>query len=294
MVLADLHRSAARRRLGEPVALRPSKLAAWLASVVLLCPGSARATWSIVAVDPATREVGIAGASCIVSSHVIAGVAPGHGAIAAQALASFAGRDRGVSLLAGGASPQAVIEGIANADFDSLAGVDTSRLRQYGVVALGFEAQPAAFTGSWTFAWQGSAQASGVSVQGNTLVGSRVLEDALAAFEAPPPAGAAGLADRLLRALEAGAAAGGDARCLPEQAALSAFLIVAKPDDPPTAPSLEIVYPADKGEWNSPLGLIEGELAQRWRRWRGEPSELVPGDPERNPVRALRRLYDAR
>jgi uncharacterized Ntn-hydrolase superfamily protein len=268
--------------------------AAWLASALLLCPTAARATWSIVAVDPATREVGIAGASCIVSSHVIAGVAPGHGAIAAQAMASFAGRDRGVSLLASGASPHAVIAAIANAEFDSFAGVDTSRLRQYGVAALGFETQPAAFTGSWTFDWQGQAQAPGVSVQGNTLVGPQVVEHALAAFTAPPPAGAASLADRLLRALEAGAAVGGDARCLPEQAALSAFLIVAKPDDPPSAPSLQLIFPADKGEWNSPLRLIAGEFAQGWRRHRGEPSELVPGDPERNPVRALRRLYDAR
>jgi len=270
------------------------QVARWLAAVVILCPSDAHATWSIVAVDPTTREVGVAGASCIASAHVIAGIAPGRGVIAAQAIPSFALRDRGVALLAEGASPRAVIAALTSPELDSFAGVDTSRLRQYGVAALGFEAEPAAFTGSWTFDWQSQAQAPGVSVQGNLLASPELAERALAAFTAPPPAGAAALADRLLRALEAGAAAGGDARCLPEQAALSAFLIVAAPGDPPASPSLHLVFPDDTGEWNSPLRLLAGELAQRWRRWRGEPTERVPGDPERNPVRELRRRYEAR
>jgi len=203
-------------------------------------------------------------------------------------------RDYGQELLAGGASPRAVIAAVASAGFDSTAGVDTSRLRQYGVAALGFEDEPAAFTGSWTFAWQGHALAPGVSVQGNLLAGPAVVERALAAFTAPSPAGAARLADRLLRSLEAGAVAGGDSRCLPEQAALSAFLMVAAPDDAPASPSLQLVFPEDAGEWAGPLRMLGAEFAQRWRRYRGETTELVPGDPERNPVRALRRLYEAR
>jgi len=196
--------------------------------------------------------------------------------------------------LAGGASPREVIAALTSPALDTTAGVDTSRLRQYGVAALGFEDAPAAFTGSWTFAWQGQAFGPGVSVQGNTLVGPAVVERALAAFTAPPPASAARLADRLLRALEAGAEAGGDARCLPEQAALSAFLMVAAPGDAPEPPSLRLVFPDDSSEWPSELRIFGAELGQRWRRLRGETTELVPGDPERNPVRALRRLYDAR
>ena len=46
-----------------------------------------------------------------------------------------------------------------------------------------------------------------------------------------------------------------------------------------------------------PPGLLANarrELVQRWRRYRGEMAELAPGDTERNPVRALRRLYEAR
>ena len=268
--------------------------AGWLALVAILCPGAASATWSIVAVDPATREVGIAGASCIAHAQVIAGLAPGHGAISAQAMINLEARDLGRQMLADGASPRAVIAAVASAAFDSYAEIDTSRLRQYGVAALGFEDAPAAFTGSWTFAWQGQALGSGVSVQGNTLAGPAVVERALAAFTAPPPAGAARLADRLLRALEAGAEAGGDARCLPEQAALSAFLMVAAPGDAPGSPSLRLVFPEDTSEWPSALRIFGAELGQRWRRFRSETTELVPGDPERSPVRALRRLYQAR
>jgi len=265
----------------------------WLVLFLLLCPGDAAATWSIVAVDPETREVGVAGASCITRAHAIAGLAPGRGAIASQAMLNFEARDRGTRMLAGGASPRAVIAALANAGFDSTAGVDTSRLRQFGVAALGFETEPAAFTGSWTFAWQGHALAPGVSVQGNLLAGPAVVERALAAFTAPSPQGASRLADRLLRALEAGAEAGGDARCLPEQAALSAFLMVAAPSDAPASPSLRLVFPAVPGSWGGPLRMFGSELAQRWRRWRGETTELAPGEPERNPIRGLRRLYDA-
>jgi hypothetical protein len=36
---------------------------------------------------------------------------------------------------------------------------------------------------------------------------------------------------------------------------------------------------------------VTGELAQAWRRWRGTPTELAPGEPEHNAVRGLRRAY---
>jgi uncharacterized Ntn-hydrolase superfamily protein len=270
------------------------RLARWLAALALLCPGAANATWSIVAVDRETREVGVAGASCIGGVQVIAGLAPGRGAIAAQAMANFAGRDRGVELLAGGASPRDVIAAIASHRFDSIAGIDTSKLRQYGVAALGYEDAPAAYTGVWTFDWRGHDLAPSVSVQGNLLAGPAVVARAIAAFKAASPSGAARLADRLLRALEAGAEAGGDARCLPEQAALSSFLMVASPDDAPGSPSLSLIFPPPAHQPPSLLGMLGEELAQRWRRYRGEITELAPGEPERNPVRALRRLYDAR
>ena len=64
--------------------MRLIPMAAVLAA--LCAPGSASATWSIVAVDPETREVGIAVASCIGGVEVTAGIAPGKGVVTAQAM----------------------------------------------------------------------------------------------------------------------------------------------------------------------------------------------------------------
>jgi uncharacterized Ntn-hydrolase superfamily protein len=87
------------------------------------------------------------------------------------------------------------------------------------------------------------------------------------------------LADRLVAALLAGAEAGGDKRCVPELAALSAFVVVAAPDDPPEAPSLRLVVP-----WpGRPEG---GLLRQAWRLFRQKR-----GTARENPVRKLRDLY---
>ncbi len=74
-------------------------------SAVWLPAAPASATWSIVAVDPETREVGIAGASCIGGVEIIGGLVPGRGAVAAQASANLAGRDLAMDRLAAGSSP---------------------------------------------------------------------------------------------------------------------------------------------------------------------------------------------
>jgi uncharacterized Ntn-hydrolase superfamily protein len=100
-----------------------------------------------VAVDPETREVGIAGASCILGSEVIAALAPGRGAVVAQAFSSFAGRDHAIARIAGGESPEASVARISGRGFDSFLGIPLYKLRQYGAAALGFEGRPASFTG---------------------------------------------------------------------------------------------------------------------------------------------------
>ncbi len=247
-------------------------------------PTAAEATWSIVAVDPATGEVGIAGASCIDGAETIAGVVPGRGAIAAQAMSNVAARDRGEELLAAGASPQAVIDEITSDAFDPrgfLSLTSGARVRQYGVAALGFESAPASYTGTGTFAWAGSAQAAGVSVQGNLLAGPEVVANALARFEEVRADCGSLLHDQLLAALEAGAAAGGDRRCERDLAALSAFLVVASPDDPADSPSARFVV-TEPFEPDTSVFTFLKQL-------------MVPekGGPERNPVTKLRQRYDA-
>jgi uncharacterized Ntn-hydrolase superfamily protein len=97
--------------------------------------------------------LGIAGASRTDFVFGIAGVAPGKGVIAAQAMSNTAAKGLGVRMLEEGASPQQVIAAITRPDFDP-----NFDLQQYGVAALGFENRPAAYTGEGADGWKGSAQ----------------------------------------------------------------------------------------------------------------------------------------
>lgn len=227
----------------------------------LLLPATARATWSIVAVDPHTREVGVAVASCVEAPAgntllpQVAGLAPGVGALAAQALYDSMERNEALMRLAGGAAPRDLIDGV-------LAGDPLAAMRQYGVVTL--DLQVATYTGDATRAWSGDVRGTGVAVQGNLLHGPEVLDEALAAFEADPPAHPWTLADRLMAALEAGAAQGGDARCPAGQSALAAALRVARPTDPAHAPSIDLRIPSQPRGGADPVALLRTEF-DRWR-----------------------------
>jgi len=262
----------------KPRARRRVALALGLA--LLAAPAPARATWSIVAVDPDTHEVGAAGASCILGSEVIAVVVPDHGAAVTQAMTNSDARPRLREALTSGELPAQALGEVTTRWFDSFLGAPTVNLRQYGAVSLAAPDEPASFTGTWTASWNGSESARGVSVQGNSLVGPEVVAGALAAFEGEARGCRPRLADRLMAALLAGSAAGGDRRCAPELSALSAFLVVAQPDDPPDAPSLRLV----RNRPGQPPWSIWQELRNAMRP--------APGSPEENPVGLLRRAYE--
>ena len=170
----------------------------------------AEATWSVVASDAATGELGGAGTSCVGSLDlgILFAAAPGAGAIHAQALINTQGRDRGAELLANGATPEQVIMEITSASFDG-----SAALRQYGVVDLLGNA--AAYTGAQNGDWAGHR--TGVdgtftySAQGNILTGPEVVERTETGFLDPL---SCDLAERLMVGLESGAAPGeGDSRC---------------------------------------------------------------------------------
>lgn len=244
---------------------------------------TAGATWSIVAVDPATQEVGVAGASCITGAELLARLVPGRGAVAAQAIPNLRAQAALGAALARGESATSALGPVTRSGFDSLVGVPTIRLRQYGVVSLASVETPASFTGTWTVGWAGSRQAPGVSVQGNMLRGPEVVEQALAAFQAERPGCTRRLSDRLMDALAAGARAGGDRRCSPELSALSAFLEVARPEDPSDAPSLRLVR-------NAPGALVRSP----WSDFRRSLMIAVEkGTAAQNPVFLLRKDYEA-
>jgi len=236
------------------------------AVIALMLPTTAGATWSVVGVDTGTREVGVAGASCIGGVDRIAGLVPDVGALAAQALLDERNRDDGVALLQAGSTPDEVVAALTDPDRDI-----AFQTRQYGVVTL--DLQAATFTGTAAQAWAGAREGSGVTTEGNILTGTEVVDDALAAYEADGPGGPWTLADRLLAGLEAGAAQGGDSRCTALQSALSAFLKVARPGDG-DAPYIDLVVPEQAEGGDNPVTLLRA-LYDEWRLThpREEPGE---------------------
>lgn len=238
-------------------------------------PEPTTGTWSIVAIDPESGEAGAAGASCVpINAAVLAALVPGKGAAAIQAEFAIENRDHVSELLQAGVPAEAILDEMT----ETAADASLSR-RQYGLVTLlGGQIQATGFTGEDNFEWAGDKQdtSKAVSVQGNALEEEAVLLDALDAFIAGD-AGPLPLADRLVRALEAGSAAGGDRRCNQNgdrQTALTAFVAVLQAGQAPFALPLSssTAYSGPEEPWLY-IAIIE-----------------EPGGP--NPLLELRREYD--
>lgn len=157
-------------------------------------------TYSIVASDGESWGVAVASKFLAVGSAVPAAVA-GIGAIATQADANVAYKPLGLALLDAGLTA-------AEALGELLAGDEGRDQRQVGIVDAAGRA--ASHTGQACFDWAGGRVGEGYAIQGNVLAGEQVVtavEDAWLAGDSTTP-----LADRLLTALAAGDAAGGDRR----------------------------------------------------------------------------------
>lgn len=157
-------------------------------------------TFSIVAADLAAGDWGVAVASKFPAVGVVVPWArAGAGAVATQSYANTSFGWRGLDLLADGVSAEEAVERL-------LADDDDREQRQVGVVDA--RGRPATFTGSGCMAWAGARTGGGYACQGNILIGPEVVDAMADTFE-----GADGdLVDRLLAALLAGDAAGGDRR----------------------------------------------------------------------------------
>jgi uncharacterized Ntn-hydrolase superfamily protein len=160
-----------------------------------------KATFSIVAADVAAGEVG-----CAVQSRYFAvgAVVPwaeaGIGAVATQAAGVAAYGPKLLGLLGEGLEPGAAIE-------RALAEDPGRESRQLGVATA--DGRAASHTGTECLAWAGHRVGEGYAVQGNILAGEAVVTEMERAFLATS---GSTLADRLVSALEAAQAAGGDAR----------------------------------------------------------------------------------
>ena len=123
-------------------------------------------TFSIVAVDSETQEVGSAGASCIGGSIIISDVHPGVGAIHTQSYWLAGNQNNAHDLMVDGLSPEQIIVWLEAHDVQGNPGV-----RQYGVVDLADGGRSAAFTGENCYDFKGHNTGQTYAIQGNILLG---------------------------------------------------------------------------------------------------------------------------
>lgn len=158
-------------------------------------------TWSIIARDKATGSFGIAVATKFFAVGArVPYIAAGVGAVATQALVNPFYGSNGLRLLREGKPAHAVVEALVAAD----AGRDHRQLH-----IIDASGRIAAHTGAACIAWNGHIHGDGFSIAGNMLAGPRVLDDTAAAYLANA---ALPFPRRLIAAMRAGEAAGGDKR----------------------------------------------------------------------------------
>jgi len=213
-------------------------------AVTLSFAAPARATFSIAAVDPKSGE-----AAVIVTTRVpfvgraVPWVRAGVGAVATQSWTVVEYGKRGLDLLEAGVAPEDAMRQL-------LADDQGRELRQLGIIDM--KGRAAAFTGKENGAWAGSRQGRNYTVQGNILVGPEVLDAVATSLDATEGSGMA-LAERLILALEAGQARGGDKRWGYFQ---SAAIRVADPKDPGRGGD-HISLAIDVGEHEEPVAELK-------------------------------------
>lgn len=158
-------------------------------------------TFSIAAADPATGEVGVAVASRFFAvGTVVPWAKAGVGAVATQASANTSFGPNGLDLMARGLSAEEALKVLLRGD-------EGRDRRQVGLVSASGDS--ATYSGPGCNPWAGGRRGPGYAVQGNILTGEAVvaaMEKSFLASAGKP------LAERLLAALSAGDAAGGDSR----------------------------------------------------------------------------------
>lgn len=159
-------------------------------------------TFSIVAFDPETGDLGVAVASrSFAVGHFVPWLEVGVGAIATQAAINVEYGRRGIELLRRGMDPEATLKKMIEAD-------DYPRKDGRQVAIVDGKGRIAAYTGENATPWAGHVEGANYSAQGNTLAGPEVVQGIARGFQ---QAGGE-LAEKLMAGIEGGHAAGGDRR----------------------------------------------------------------------------------
>ena len=263
-----------------------------LSILVLLLPSTASATWSIIAVDKSTGRVVIASATCVNRNDqflmgVQAVVVPGKGVAACQASVDSTKKNQMLVFaeLQKGTDPNRII--------DLLSEDPAFQSRQFGILDLeGRSAGHSGLTNGYVSQdIQGRVPGTEIyySIQGNILRPGEVVPGAVKAFLATTGA----ITDRVMAAMEAADAAGGDSRCTcpPAPADGSA---VANPCDGRTA-YVAYILMAERTDTNGDShnnGKYTMYIPVAQPGENNGPGAIRPGE-NLNPVKTLRVRYDA-
>jgi uncharacterized Ntn-hydrolase superfamily protein len=191
----------------------------------------AQDTFSIIAVDTITGEIGGAGASCIDENAIPGGVLiindiiAGRGGIHTQSYWNATNQQNAHNKMLEGLSPQEIIDWLVTNDVQNSPGI-----RQYGIVDTDENGSPrsAAYTGNNCLNYKNHILGPNYAIQGNILLGQQILDSMEARFLQNPGT----LAEKLMAALQGANVPGADTRCLSQAtSSLSAFVRVAQPSD---------------------------------------------------------------
>jgi uncharacterized Ntn-hydrolase superfamily protein len=197
----------------------------------------AQDTFSIVAVDSTTGEVGSAGASCVdlfqaglPNDHFLGQLIPGIGAINTQAYYLPANQNNATNQMNLGQTPSQIIQWLTTNDAQG-----QPEVRQYGIAAMISGSPEAdAHTGSSTDDYKNHIIGTNYAIQGNILLGQEVLDSMEARFLNED----GDLACKLMAALQGANMVGADTRCATNgTSSLFAYVKVAQPTDVFGSPS---------------------------------------------------------
>jgi len=209
-------------------------------------------TFSIVAIDPATGQVGGAGATCYATVNDIADVHPGVGFIHTQSYVNYQNQAFAKNLMDQGFSPQEIMDTL------SLYSVDADNApsyRQYTAIDLVNGGRSAAFSGQDCFDYKGHRLGQTYAIAGNILLGPEVLDSMESRFLNTQGT----LAEKLMSSLQGAKIQGADKRCIDSMvSSLSAYLIVSKPSD--VAPNYYINLNVENVMPQDPIDVLQTQF----------------------------------
>lgn len=220
----------------------------------------AQDTFSIVAVDTITGEVGSAGASCVnlfqtgfSDDSFLGELFPGVGAINSQAYYIGANQANARNRMNLGDTPSEIINWLVDNDIQS-----QPQLRQYGIVAMvDGSPQSAAHTGNSTDDYKNHILGPNYSIQGNILLGQEVLDSMEAGFLNEQ----GDLSCKLMAAMQGANIVGADSRCASNgTSSLFAFIKVAQPTDSFGIPSFKVSVRTMSNAGIEPLDSLQSKF----------------------------------